>query len=207
MRLSEFRGSAAGSSLKAAKYPEYLPRALNPGGFLVSPEPCSFSSHSSDDWRMQSPFTVPTAALWCSVCLGAAFPWKIFVCVSTDRYSWSCRNWTLPTLCDTEKMPCQGRCREYFGFDKISHLVKHPRIHPGLRHHHVSITGCVTTQLHPAFPNSCVPKLLPLLSPISLLGWCSSRVLGHPPCLCSFPLFFKSCLPWQTRIFLHNWLN
>lgn len=45
------------------------------------------------------------------------------------------------------------------------------------------------TQPHPAFPNSCVPKLLPLLS--HLPSWLVLlKSFGAP----SFPLFFSTVL-------------
>lgn len=38
-RLAVFRGSAAGPSLKATKYPECIHRALNPGGIFLQSLP------------------------------------------------------------------------------------------------------------------------------------------------------------------------
>lgn len=160
MRLTEFRGSAAGSSLKASKYPKCLPRALNSGGFLVSPEPCSFPSHCSGDWRVHSPFTLMMPVLWCSVCLGAGLPRKsCFVCLYIHRQIqlklFIHRNLTLPTSCDTQKLPWQGRCHEYFGFDKLTSCSTSPNPLWG-----IPMTGpqaVSQTKLHPGFPNSGFP--------------------------------------------------
>lgn len=80
MRLAEFGGRTAGSSLKAAKYPECLPRALNPGGTCLQ----SLAAFPAIPWWLEDAWSLHSHGT-CSLMLcvfGSWFSKEKLFCLS-----------------------------------------------------------------------------------------------------------------------------
>lgn len=152
-RLAVYRGNPARLFLKAPESPEGTHRSLNPGGRCLWSLQLA-QPHSGGGWLEDAQFlhTHDTGSLMEKL----FFPGLVCLCIrlppSKMLKLFTKKNVSLSRFCRTKKLHWWGRRQKCFGGDVVSHLGRHTRIHPCMKHCNVSTTGCVIKQNPSKFP-------------------------------------------------------